>query len=132
VRFRETVRTEFDRRRAVNPRYSLRRFARALGVHHATLSRLLRGRGAVPARAVRATGKALGLSPVDIARLIAAEETEAVIGAIGRPAFRADSRHLAMAAGIPLDDVNIALHRLLRDGRLRMVAPTTWIVAPGD
>lgn len=131
MRFRGAVRAEFERRRAVNPRYSVRGFAGALGVHHATLSRLLRGRRAVPQRTVRAVGKSLGLSAGDIARFIATENAVAVVSAIRHPAFRPDCRTLAVTAGISIDNVNIALHTLLSGGRLEMISPTTWVLAPG-
>ena len=57
-------------------------------MHHATISRLLRGHSAVPSRAIHSTGRALGLSVANIMNFIAVEETEAVIAAIRRPAFR--------------------------------------------
>ena len=96
-------------------------------MHHTTISRLLRGHSAVPSRAIRSTGRALGLSVADIMGFIAVEETEAVIAAIRRPAFRPDSRQLAVAACVPLDNVNVALQTLLADRRLRMVSPSRWV-----
>jgi len=41
--FPEVLASELARRRAKNRRYSLRAFARDLGLHHTSLSRILRG-----------------------------------------------------------------------------------------
>lgn len=125
------MRAELARRRESNHRYSLRRYALALGVSHATLSRLLRGSRPVPARTVRAMCARLGLGAAEAARLVGLEEAAAVAEAIAHPSFRPSSRALAVATGIPLDHVNIALHALLRDGSLRMPSRDTWIVTPG-
>jgi hypothetical protein len=132
VRCRDIVRAEFERRRRTNPRYSLRRFAQALGVHHSTLSRQLRGRRALPSRVVRDLGARLHLSPRDVTQLVERETTAAVAAAIGVQPFTPDSRHLAVISGVPLDDVNIALTAMLRDGRLTMPSAREWVLAPGE
>jgi transcriptional regulator with XRE-family HTH domain len=126
MRFREAVATEFERRRARNRRYSLRRFARAVGIHHATLSRLLRGARPVPSRTLVTVASRLGMSPAQVTGFVAREEVAAVVDAIGRSAFRADSRWLATVAGISVDSVNIALQELLRTGSLRMTSRERW------
>jgi transcriptional regulator with XRE-family HTH domain len=111
VTFRTVLQTELDRRRAGNARYSLRAFARALSVDHSTLSQILRGKRRVTARNVRALGRRLHLSAAAIAEHCAIEHESAVLAALTRPGFRADSRWVATIAGIPLDDVNVTLHR---------------------
>ena len=130
MRFREVVAVEFARRRQHNQRYSLRAFARALGVHHATLSRLLNGRQPVQARTVQSLGPKLRLSAPEVAAIVALEDAAAVVSGIGRPSFRPDSRWLASVAGISVDRVNIAIESLLRGGRLRMPSPTRWQLRP--
>lgn len=130
MRFREVVAAEFARRRRDNPRYSLRAFARALRVHHATLSRLLNGEQPVQARTVHALGIRLRLPASQVAALIALEDAAAVVHGIGRPSFRPDSRWLASVAGISVDRVNIAIESLLRRGQLRMPSPTRWQLGP--
>lgn len=132
MRCRDIVRAEFKRRRQTNPRYSLRRFAQALGVHHATLSRLFRGTRPVPARTVHAVCSALGMREAERLRLIGVEEAATVAAVIARPGFRPGSRAVAMLAGLPVDNVNVALHALLRDGHLRMVSPSAWVVSRGE
>lgn len=59
--FREVLQEELIRRRARNPRYSLRAFARALALDHSSLSQLLRGRRRVTTRAIRRIGAILRL-----------------------------------------------------------------------
>lgn len=126
MRFRETVRAALDGRRRSQPAYSLRRFARVLGVHHTTTSRLLKGEGPVAERSLRRVGARLGFDGRELARMCAVEREEAILEAVGRRAFRPDSRWLASASGIAIDQVNITLQALLRTGRLRMVSARVW------
>ncbi|MEA2491966.1 MAG: hypothetical protein QOH21_3758, partial [Acidobacteriota bacterium] len=109
VRFRDLVAAELERRRQATPRYSLRRFAGRVGVHHATLSRLLRDGKPIPVRTVREVGLRLGLTAAQIEVIAAREDEAAVLVAVGRAGFRPSSRWLAMMAGISIDRVNIAL-----------------------
>jgi transcriptional regulator with XRE-family HTH domain len=130
MRFREVVAVEFARRRQHNQRYSLRAFARALGVHHATLSRLLNGEQPVQARTIQTLGARLRLSSSQLAAMVALEDAAAVFAGIGRSSFRPNSRWLASVAGISVDRVNIAVEFLLRSGRLRMPSATCWQLRP--
>jgi hypothetical protein len=127
VTFRIVLQTEFDRRRAANPRYSLRSFARWLSVDHSALSQILRGKRRLTARTVRALGRRLALSPPVIAEYCAAEHEAAVLAALHRPGFRADSRWLSSMVGIPLDDVNVTLQRLLRKRIVSMRSRESWV-----
>ncbi|MGH9199716.1 MAG: helix-turn-helix domain-containing protein [Vicinamibacterales bacterium] len=92
MRFRDVVAGEFRRRQQQNPRYSLRGFARALRVHHSTLSRLLNGQRPIQPDAISALGPRMGLGPDHLQAFIAREEIELVNDAIGRSTFRPDSR----------------------------------------
>jgi transcriptional regulator with XRE-family HTH domain len=65
--FPERLRQEFARRRATNPRYSLRGFARFLGLEHSTLSQILRGRRAMPPRQLASMAARLNLGTEEIA-----------------------------------------------------------------
>ena len=122
---------EFERRQRQNPRYSLRGFARSIGVHHATVSRLISGARPAQASTIQALGPRLGLSVAEIERLIGKEDAAFVIGAIRRPGFRPDSRWLATQSGICVDRINIALHRLIHQRVLRMVTTDQWSVSSG-
>ena len=126
--FRGLLSAEFDRRRAKNPRYSMRRFARSLRTHHSTLSRLLNGGRPIQARTIDRLGRSLGLSASQVRACVAGEDAAAICRAVRRAAFRPDSRWLATVCGLSIDRVNIALHALIYDGRLRMVAADRWIV----
>ena len=124
--FRRLLREQLARRQERNRRYSLRAFAQHLGLHHGTLSQLLRGRRPATPRRIRALGRRLGLDAAQVVECCQAETDAAVRSAIGRRGFRHDSRWIATRTGIPVDEVNAALHRLLRAGTLRMVAPDDW------
>jgi transcriptional regulator with XRE-family HTH domain len=126
MRFREAVAAELERRRRRNQRYSLRQFARGLGVHHSTVSRLLRGARPVPPRTLLTMATHLGMSPAQAADFLSREDDAAVVEAIRRPAFRPDSRWLASATGISVDGVNVVLQKLLRIGSLRMSSADRW------
>jgi transcriptional regulator with XRE-family HTH domain len=127
VTFLIVLRTEFERRRTANPRYSLRSFARDLSVDHSTLSQILRGTRRLTGRNVRALGRRLRLDPTDLAEFCALENESAVLSALDRPAFQADSRWVASQLGIPLDEVNITLQRLLRKRIVTMTARARWV-----
>jgi len=127
VTFRTVLQAEYDRRLARNARYSLRAFARALSVNHSTLSQILRGKRRVTARNVRSIGSKLHLSAAAIAEHCAMEHESAVLATLTRPGFRADSRWVATIVGIPLDEVNVTLQRLLRKRIVRMSSPSSWV-----
>jgi plasmid maintenance system antidote protein VapI len=128
MRFRDAVAAEFERRRKQNPRYSLRAFARGMCVHHSTLSRLLAGTQPVHSHTIGTLGARMGLSARQIQSFAAHEDIAAVIRRIERSTFRPDSRWLATRCGISVDRINIALQRLLRCGRLRMISADEWLV----
>lgn len=125
--FRRLLQTEFDRRRSANRRYSLRAFARSLAIDHSALSQILRGKRRLTARSVRALGPKLSLDAPAVAEHCAAENESVILQTIGRSNFRADSRWLATMSGVPLDQVNVALQRLLRKGIVVMQSRDKWI-----
>jgi len=105
-RLRTILRNEFSRRRQLNPRYSLRAFARSVDLEHATLSQLIRGKRTMTWKAIRAiaarmrwTGKAL-------------------LESVSHDRSAWDSRALAGRLGISLDEVNVALTDLCLFGLL--------------
>ena len=142
--FRERLNTEFAVRRQNNPRYSLRAFAAFLGTDHSTLSQVLKGSRRAPVKQLRAWCRKLGISPEEITVYLAAEHVpdagtaerqaqlrhwtaEAMAIVSGRTqweivrlsrqsGFRADCRWIAGQAGVSVDEVNLALTRLLRLG----------------
>jgi transcriptional regulator with XRE-family HTH domain len=119
VSFRGLLERELARRAARNRRYSLRAFARHLGVDHATLSQWLRGRRPITARTMTRLAPRLAASA-------GASPDVAILFLTRVPGFRPDSRWIARTLGLSVDDVNIALHRLLRLGRLEMTR-CAWV-----
>ena len=126
--FAEVLASELARRRAKNRRYSLRAFARDLGIDHATLSQLMRGVRRVTPRMIEALGPRLGLTAGSVARHSAEAVDAALIAAVNRQGFKTSSRWIAVRLGISIDEINIALHRLIHQRRLTMAKETQWVV----
>lgn len=110
----------------------MRAFARSLGTDHATLSQIIRGRRAVTSRTIRSLAPALGLTKAEVTELCLRAYETAVVEAIGDPRFRPNSRWLSIHLGIPLDDINLTLHRLLRANVIALRSATTWICLESD
>ena len=152
--FHESLKREFDARRQRNPRYSLRAFADFLATDHSTLSQIFRGTRRIPASHLRRWGKKLGMTSEEVAVYVAEQhvpdhsvlrrqeqlrhwtaETHAIViddthwrivRLTGLRGFRADSRWLARKTGVTVDQVNVALSRLLRLRLLEMVPAGKW------
>lgn len=123
---RSKVVREFARRRARNCRYSLRRFATALGVHHATLYRFVTlGKRCRPDTLAR-IGATLGLSLPELTRTAIDEHADTVHALVRREDFKTRTRWIAIRTGLTIDQVNIALQQLLHSGRVRMRAAHVW------
>jgi uncharacterized protein (TIGR02147 family) len=151
--FRLFLQQELVRRCDKNSGYSLRSFARSLGVHHTTLSRLLSGKRALNPKAVQRLCQALKLSPV---------ETNAFLkGAVERPkasnkarfqdltldtfisisewyhdailelthiqGFQGDSKWIAKKLGVTSAEVNVAVKRLERLELLEIDSNGQWV-----
>jgi hypothetical protein len=67
------------------------------------------------------------LSAAAIAEHCAMEHESAVLATLTRSGFRADSRWVATTAGIPLDEVNLTLQRLLRKRMVTMSSRAVWV-----
>ena len=160
--FRLFLQAELGRRCARNPQYSLRAFAKYLAVDHATISQILRGKRALTARTILRLGTRLDLDRPRIDRYVAqqaywgSEDTsEATLIELQQLAsdaasvisdwyhyaileltrlhhFKPDTRWIARVLGIPADEVNLALSRLIRLGLLEMVDRKRWIDKSGD
>lgn len=144
-----------------NPRFSLRAFAKRLGVDHSTLSQVLRGRRALSAHDLAVVGKRMGLSErairehqlvskkrpltksssevirgyqldLDTFQLLSAWHHYAILELVAVRGFKADSRWIAGTLDIPVEEVNIALQRLLRLGLLEMAKRNRWVDKSGD
>ena len=122
---------EFAQRRARNPRYSLRAFARHLGVDHATLSQWLRGRRTISPRSAACLRASLGCELVGDRSASLGPTHRAILDLVRAPGFVADSRWIARALDVDVDHVNCALQTLIRVKLLVMPARGRWI-ANGD
>lgn len=160
--FRLLLQSELGRRCASNPQYSLRAFAKYLGLDHATLSQLLRGKRRMTAKMIVKIGTRLGLpedklkayvryeesacSPAlpsvnlreiqqmahDAAAIISEWYHYAILELTRLQEFKPDSRWIARVLGLTPDEVNIAVARLNHLGLLRMVSRKCWIDTSGD
>jgi hypothetical protein len=153
-RFRQRLEQEFRARREKNPRYSLRSFARFLGADHSVISQIFRDLRRTPPSQIRRWGKKLKLSPEEAAAYIAAEHlpratetrrieqlrhwtAEGLSVATNRvhweivrmsrlPGFRTDCRWIAGKIDVSVDEVNLALTRLLRLQLLQVSPSGKW------
>ena len=151
---RNRLADEFASRKRNNPRYSLRAFAAFLGSDHSTVSQVLHGTRRATVAQVRSWSRKLGLAPGEISVLLAAEqapddsslqrqamlrrwtaEAESVLRGplhlqivklCRTPDFRPDCRWIAKQAGVSVDEVNLALQRLLRLGLIELAADGAW------
>ena len=153
--FRLLLQSELARRCGRNPNYSLRAFAMHLSVDHSTLSQWLRGRRPIAARSIEAIGAFLGLAPdaikayvdhaargepahgmwyltPDTMSLVAEWYHFAILELTRLESFRPDSRWIARVLGISVDEVNVAIQRLIRLDLLEMEASTRWVDKSGD
>lgn len=152
--FGERLTEEFAARKRANPRYSLRAFAAFLGADHSTVAQVMRGARRATVAQVRGWARKLAIPPEEISVLLAGEqapdqatlkrqamllhwtaEAQAVVRGKAHLAilrlcaaddFRPDCRWIAARAGVAVDEVNIALHRLLRLGLLSLTADGSW------
>ncbi|HEY0393350.1 MAG TPA: helix-turn-helix transcriptional regulator [Candidatus Elarobacter sp.] len=130
------VRADFERRRRSNARFSVRAFALVLGVDSASLSQIMRGRRRLSARAAEALATRLAVAPAErdatVNESLRSGHERRLLRQIAAPGFVPSSRRLARQLRLRTDDVNAALARLLRTGRLTMLSPTRWVVTPEE
>jgi uncharacterized protein (TIGR02147 family) len=160
--FRLFLQAELGRRCDKNPQYSLRAFAKYLGIDHATISQLLRGKRPLTSRTILKLGTRLGLDRAAIDGYVAHEAfwrndsaDESALSEIQQLAndaanviadwyhyaileltrlhnFKPNSRWIARVLGITPDEVNLAVSRLARLGLLEMVDRDRWIDKSGN
>jgi transcriptional regulator with XRE-family HTH domain len=147
--FRERLQAELAARCERNPGYSLRAFANYLGIDHATLSQLMRGKRSMTEATLRRLGERMGLAPEEVdayAAHVEAPPASAPVRALAEDAaqvfghwhafaimelmrlrtFQPDVRWIARVLGLEAAEVQVALQHLLRLGFLQMESPTCW------
>ncbi len=151
--FREYLQAELAKRCADNRRYSLRAFAKALRIDHSTLSQILRGKRRLSCGTIRTLSHAIGLSEETTRQFVVydervgdesssdrhvqqlqAEAVEiishwyhfAILELTKLESFRPESRWIARVLDITVDEVNMAVTRLLHLGLLQMVDQRMW------
>ena len=78
------------------------------------------------AKSIRVLGPRLGLDAAAVEECCALEHERSILAAVGDTRFRPNSRWLAIVLNIPLDEVNVALQRLLRRRLLVMESAHAW------
>jgi transcriptional regulator with XRE-family HTH domain len=133
--FRLFLQFELQERRLRNPHYSLRAFAQRLGVNHSTLSQWMRGRRPLTAKTIETLGRRLSVPAKHIRVFVEHRASTgpdlAVLELLRREDFTPDSRWIARQLGITVDDVNIAVQRLVRLDLLEMATVNQWIDKSG-
>jgi transcriptional regulator with XRE-family HTH domain len=154
--FRLFLQSELARRCARNAQYSLRAFALHLGADHSTLSQWLRGRRPITTRSIETLGPKLGLSTTAIeqyvehsgredrpsrdADLLTGETVSlianwyhfAILELTRLEEFQCDSRWIARVLDVSVDEVNLAIQRMIRLGLLEMESADRWSDRSGD
>jgi len=139
MNYQSLLQAEFRKRKIVNPRYSVRGFARFLGIDASSLSQILRGKRRPGAAFLRTSGKRLGLNeaevlhflerarakadPVDLDdvryRIMASWHHVALFELFALPGFRPEPREIARLLKISAREAGFALERLEAVGLLR-------------
>lgn len=139
--FRLRLQAELERRCSENPNYSLRAFARFLGVDSSVLSKILNNKRAITPKMFERLSKKIGLSPREMQAfavqsksltngeshmalshdefaLIAQWYHFAILELTAVKGFQPDSRYIARMLGLTVSEVNFAIERLDRLGMI--------------
>jgi transcriptional regulator with XRE-family HTH domain len=108
TRLRVILESELLRRQRANPRYSLRAFARSLGIEHSTLSQFFRCKRTMTWRSIRSLASTMRWTGAAVLRLSRRRD------------FCFDSRAIANRLGVSVDEVNVALTDLCLFGLIEL------------
>ena len=150
---------EFQLRRVANSRYSLGAFAAFLEVDHSSLSQIMKGLRSAPSSGIRKWAKKLNMDREEMAAYVAAEQapdamtaetreylrhwTAEAMSVVANPAhwqiprlsriegFQPSCSWISEQIGISIDEVNIALSRLLRLGLIELQRDGKWLERTG-
>lgn len=149
--FRTRLKDELIARCRKNPKYSLRAFAKALGIVPSALSDMLNGRRTITNKSIERLGLSLGLSLKEIAQfqkesadggnkaarfqqitfdtfaLISDWYHFAILELIKIENFMPTNQRIAQALGITKSEANIAIERLMRLNLVRIDSKGRWV-----
>ena len=156
-RLRLILQQELMRRISSNSRYSLRAFAKSLGIQAPTLSHILKGNRKLPKNEINRIISALNLGPetfsnisitpkqndsslteyrqftVDIFNVIAEWYHFTILELVRLPTFKPDPKWIARTLDISINEVNAAIERLVRVEMLEIDKKGMWtVLAPNN
>lgn len=117
---------ELAKRRARNTRYSLRAFARDLGMHHTTVARALDPAHRITQNTARRVGRTLKLSTAEVQAACLNANAEWLARCLRTHWIMPNSRSLAVLTSMSIDDVNVALTHLLYQRHVTMHSTSSW------
>jgi uncharacterized protein (TIGR02147 family) len=147
-RFRTFLRTEFMKRRHRNERYSLRSFAKQLGLDAGSLSQFLSGQRRYSEKKLKSLTKTLGLDSQETRRLLDENKYKgwnphfveldrlhllsqwyyaAIIEMLALDDFQANPKWIAKQLNIEVNFVQLALSQLFAAGVLSLSADGKWV-----
>lgn len=147
--FREFLRDELVRRCKKNPSYSLRSFASSLGMNHALVSMIIRGKRSLTPATITKIGSALGLSPTELNRFLENSSKknqikkmndltldtfhmitewyhDAIMELSRVKGFVGTAKYVSSALGISIGVAQDAIERLSRLGLISILPDGTW------
>ncbi|WP_413559999.1 TIGR02147 family protein [Bdellovibrio sp. HCB209] len=151
--FREVLQREFLERNKINPTYSLRSYAKSLGIDQSFLSKVLKGSRPVTAQLVDKLGPILKIKPTDLQNLFTEGTTSmpsfasmsddefehlsdwhhsAILALVATKDFDLNHVKIANRLGIHVEEVRATLSRLERlgcieiaDGKIKVLKTDT-------
>jgi DNA-binding CsgD family transcriptional regulator len=128
----EILRSELQRRRQRNARFSMRAFAMSLKIDSGSLSQIMSERRHPSRHMTTALLKRLGLADTECEEIAVNLELtlrqHRVLRQVAKLQVRPSSRHIARRLRLSVDRVNAALTQLLYKESIRMVSREKWIV----
>ncbi len=160
--FKLFLQEEFERRCHKNSSYSLRAFAVFLGLHHAALSLIIRGKRPLSKKMIIRIGRKLSLGPSEISNYLTTNnfkellpltdmtsensiqlsidtfkalsewKHDAILELTRLSEFKGDFNWISQTLDIPVNEVQIAVERLTRLGFLIVDETGKWLDVSGD
>jgi uncharacterized protein (TIGR02147 family) len=141
--FRQYLQSELVRRCQRNPRYSIRAFAKALGMDASTLAKILNGKRKLGQKAILAMSAKLDIQPSLMSEILGLNnkyqqleqilfdvlsdwQYMAILELMTVDSFQADPRWISRALGISLSESKSYIQKLLDVGMLKIDESGKW------